>query len=509
MRKSVFKLDQIDALLSGKGMAFLGRFNTAGEITNPVEGGHYLVGTTSPYDVYTYINGELVNGGKFQGEKGDPFTFEDFTPEQLESLKGPKGDKGNAFTFADFTEAQLESLRGPQGVSVVSVVKTAGTGAPGTVDTYTITLSNGSTSEFTVYNGADGEGAGDMLSAVYDPNGKRTDAFGYAETKASDAVRGHNSDTTAHPDIRTLVSNAQTAATNAGSAAARAQSSADNAQNVADALSRFQNGLGNEYVWDKCTPNFTYTEKSITNGDQNSLVFTGSGSSAKFRISNTLQDALLGVYTEQTVTPANRTSLNGKYVRTDAVQYSNQPSAYEYIFYINPSATWSIYTNPNGYCFSTGTVYRDIEPAHIHQEYVNSADPNAYPANAVSASDGFAYKLLGQLGGALARAKIATGSYTGTGTYGSGKENSLTFNFEPKFVFITAYSNSYSNVIQAMLARGQGRVVYSSVSNNNAISYSNKTTLSWNENTVSWYSTDSADSQLNTSGYTYHYLAIG
>lgn len=27
-----------------------------------------------------------------KGEKGDPFTYKDFTPEQLESLKGPKGD---------------------------------------------------------------------------------------------------------------------------------------------------------------------------------------------------------------------------------------------------------------------------------------------------------------------------------------------------------------------------------------------------------------------------------
>ena len=61
-----------------------------------------------------------------RGEKGEPFRFEDFTPEQLESLKvkgdtgpagepGQKGDKGDAFTYADFTQEQLEALRGPQG----------------------------------------------------------------------------------------------------------------------------------------------------------------------------------------------------------------------------------------------------------------------------------------------------------------------------------------------------------------------------------------------------------
>lgn len=47
-----------------------------------------------------------------RGPKGDPFTYEDFTPEQLESLKGPKGDP---FTYDDFTAEQLEQLKGPKG----------------------------------------------------------------------------------------------------------------------------------------------------------------------------------------------------------------------------------------------------------------------------------------------------------------------------------------------------------------------------------------------------------
>lgn len=49
------------------------------------------------------------------GPQGEPFKYEDFTPEQLEALKvkGDKGDKGDAFTYADFTQEQLESLKGP------------------------------------------------------------------------------------------------------------------------------------------------------------------------------------------------------------------------------------------------------------------------------------------------------------------------------------------------------------------------------------------------------------
>lgn len=56
----------------------------------------------------------------------------------------------------------------------------------GTTDTYTITLTDGSTTEFYVYNGKDGEGAGDMTKNVYDPQGKNTDVFKYVD----DALKG-------------------------------------------------------------------------------------------------------------------------------------------------------------------------------------------------------------------------------------------------------------------------------------------------------------------------------
>ena len=35
-----------------------------------------------------------ADSGLFKGEKGDPFTYSDFTPEQLAALKGEKGDTG-------------------------------------------------------------------------------------------------------------------------------------------------------------------------------------------------------------------------------------------------------------------------------------------------------------------------------------------------------------------------------------------------------------------------------
>lgn len=51
--------------------------------------------------------------------------------------------------------------KGDPGSSIKSIARTAGTGAPGATDTYTVTLTDGSTTEFYVYNGADGADASD------------------------------------------------------------------------------------------------------------------------------------------------------------------------------------------------------------------------------------------------------------------------------------------------------------------------------------------------------------
>ena len=68
--------------------------------------------------------------------------------------------------------------------------------------------------------------------------------------------------------------------------------------------------------------------------------------------------------------------------------------------------------------------------------YVNSPDPSASPP---AESDGYTYTALGRLG---AKVQIATGSYIGTGTYGSANPCRLTFDFSPKVVYI--YSSDLS-----------------------------------------------------------------
>lgn len=76
---------------------------------------------------------------------------------------------------------------GPTGNGIVSITKT---GTSGLVDTYTITFTDGTTTTFTVTNGQDGQGSGDMTKAVYDSTNAVADAGGIVAYVASQAAAG-------------------------------------------------------------------------------------------------------------------------------------------------------------------------------------------------------------------------------------------------------------------------------------------------------------------------------
>lgn len=93
--------------------------------------------------------------------------------------------------------------------------------------------------------------------------------------------------------------------------------------------------------------------------------------------------------------------------------------------------------------------------------------------------------------------RVESGSYVGTGTYGSGNPNSLTFGFVPKTVIVKTEATA-AYFLYALAGSQSAR---SGVSSSAA-------TLTWSGNTLQWYSS-SAISQMNTSGTTYYYVAIG
>lgn len=129
-------------------------------------------------------------------------------------------------------------------------------------------------------------------------------------------------------------------------------------------------------------------------------------------------------------------------------------------------------------------------------------------------------------------AKVATGSYVGTGTYGKDNPCTLTFDFTPKFVMVyepdmgvlTGYYyewltedgsdssfNNYSNTLiaayGAMYAQRYSRMHHRYSTDEVVSDY-----FTWGENTFSWYSggySTDATVQLNYGGKTYYYLAIG
>lgn len=102
----------------------------------------------------------------------------------------------------------------------------------------------------------------------------------------------------------------------------------------------------------------------------------------------------------------------------------------------------------------------------------------------------------------LPTVQIVTGNYTGTGKYGSSNKRTLTFDFTPKFVFVTNDYTSGHGFSSFVYGATQGLVMYTS-----QVLYRN--ILSWSNNSVTWYCTSNANGQLNVSGHTYYYFAIG
>jgi len=105
----------------GSGLQFKGQKDSISELPPDASNGDaYVVGQ----ELHVMTNGVWTNIGDIsgpQGPKGDAFTFQDFSEEELASLKGetgpvgPIGPKGDPFKHEDFTEEQLKALTGPRG----------------------------------------------------------------------------------------------------------------------------------------------------------------------------------------------------------------------------------------------------------------------------------------------------------------------------------------------------------------------------------------------------------
>lgn len=112
--------------------------------------------------------------------------------------------------------------------------------------------------------------------------------------------------------------------------------------------------------------------------------------------------------------------------------------------------------------------------------------------------------VLAQLG---TKAKIQTGSYIGTGTYGDSNPNTLTFDSPPKLVLI--HANSSDATILSSTAFIYGSALGSSFEDDSV----SELHLIWSGNTLSWYHYGGGlitgeKWQLNARGVKYYYAAV-
>ena len=114
---------------------------------------------------------------------------------------------------------------------------------------------------------------------------------------------------------------------------------------------------------------------------------------------------------------------------------------------------------------------------------------------------GFVNSLVG-IGGYNAR--IAFGSYTGTGATGATNPNTLQFDFHPVLVFIGDTKATSAPRNPTVFLRDRIKVCSDSVHGNGLL------VATWSDNALSWYcSSDNAYYQLNGKGELYRYAVIG
>lgn len=143
-------------------------------------------------------------------------------------------------------------------------------------------------------------------------------------------------------------------------------------------------------------------------------------------------------------------------------------------------------------------------------EYLVSTDRNAHPDSDVVGGYEYQYCGVPFNNAASVPTKIATGSYTGTGTYGSTNQNSLKIGFVPKMVFVTCATYSTSRTLWAHFYAPlrNGFVVMTDGNGNPNISGRATSYCTWGE-TFTFYHTGGTNMQMNESGVVYHYIAIG
>ena len=209
------------------------------------------------------------------------------------------------------------------------------------------------------------------------------------------------------------------------------------------------------------------------------------------------------------------TVLLGKYVRS--VFYSgNQDKITENeLYYIPPNATLKTNNGTvNKYTYASEMAREDTFKTISVKgdwEYIQSSSRSAYPDS--GEQDGYEYQYLGIPfdNAASPHVKSATGSYVGTGKYGSSNKNNAYIGFIPKFFLVySTYNYPELGVFkcEAMTEVDKGSM-FMDVSSSNSISENSARFITDSGGGIRWWSSSNAERQFNRSGQTYYYFALG
>jgi len=198
--------------------------------------------------------------------------------------------------------------------------------------------------------------------------------------------------------------------------------------------------------------------------------------------------------------------------------YDNGTMVRDYVPAMNADGVAGLYDLVNGAFYASATTTAFVAgpemTGHAHTHAADGDDPIT-PAMIGAPTTAEMLAAIAAAGGL----KIATGSYVGTGTFGSSNPKTLTFDFDPQFLVVMGQKRSGNTTSHTIMwaikntgwyAAGLYGNDYNSnsiTSNHRAWGLSNFCTFSGK--TVSWYNTYNAVSQLNYDAFTYHYLAVG
>lgn len=225
------------------------------------------------------------------------------------------------------------------------------------------------------------------------------------------------------------------------------------------------------------------------------------GNASNYYYSETIKVSDTGTLTQENVKSytANATNdswvsniqsaIRGKFI-TVSGEKDNGGSEGTNLVYIPDDAIVSYFENgvSLGYPYNYGFLVNKMQQV------------TGYPATPA----GTTIEYLGVLGD---KTSIETGSYVGTGTFGSGNPNTLTFGFEPKFVHIQSHSIGNGD------GTGYGFAFFLSGTRGFTIGPSSANDLyplnaKFNKNILSWYQNDEY-AQLNEKKVKYFFAALG